>query len=132
MTSKHAGTKIVLLNRGECSFVAKVRNAERGGASLVVVIDDREEDIKHVVMGDDGTGAGIRIPSMLIGKDSGAKLMQAAQTGDQIITLSAEFTLTTTDKVDVEFWYSSNNQFALDFMKDFDKYVHEMSDFINF
>jgi hypothetical protein len=38
-------TKIVLVDRGNCSFVTKVRNAERAGASLVVVVDDREENI---------------------------------------------------------------------------------------
>ena len=71
-------TKIALLDRGNCSFVTKVRNAERAGASLVVVVDDRDEDIKNVIMGDDGTGMGIRIPSMLIGKDSGKILKEFA------------------------------------------------------
>ena len=61
----------MLVERGNCSFVTKVRNAERAGASLVVVIDDRTENIINVIMGDDGTGTGIRIPAMLIGKDSG-------------------------------------------------------------
>ena len=60
-------TKIVLVDRGQCSFVTKVRNAERQGASLVVVVDNRTEDVTNVVMGDDGTGTGIRVPSMLIG-----------------------------------------------------------------
>ena len=32
-------TKIVVVVRGECSFVTKVRNAERAGASLLVVAD---------------------------------------------------------------------------------------------
>ena len=32
-------TKIVVAERGECSFVTKVRNAERAGASLLVVAD---------------------------------------------------------------------------------------------
>ena len=64
-------TKILLLDRGDCSFVAKVRNAERAGASLVVVIDNKVENVTNVIMGDDGTGVGIRIPSMLIGKTDG-------------------------------------------------------------
>lgn len=55
-----------------------MRNAERAGASLVVVIDDRVENITNVIMGDDGTGTGIRIPSMLIGKDSGKILKEFA------------------------------------------------------
>jgi hypothetical protein len=38
-------TKIVIVQRGNCSFVTKVRNAERAGASLLVVADHQQEDI---------------------------------------------------------------------------------------
>lgn len=126
-------TKIVLLDRGNCSFVTKVRNAERAGASLVVVIDDRDENITNVIMGDDGTGTGIRIPSMLIGKDSGKILKDFAVTSDSQATLSAEFTLANPNNFsDVELWYSSNNVLALDFIKEFDKYQHQLSDYVHF
>lgn len=118
-------TKIVLMDRGNCSFVTKVRNAERAGASLVVVVDDRDEDITNVIMGDDGTGMGIRIPSMLIGKDTGKILKDFAVTSDSKATLSAEFSLENPHNYsDVELWYSSNNVLALDFIKEFDKYRH--------
>lgn len=118
-------TKIVLLDRGNCSFVTKVRNAERAGASLVVVIDDREENISNVIMGDDGTGMGIRIPSMLIGKDSGKILKDFAVMSDSKATLSAEFSIKNEhDYSMMEFWYSSNNVLALDFLKEFDDYRH--------
>lgn len=69
------------MDRGECSFVTKVRNAERIGASLVVVVDSRVEDITNVVMGDDGTGTGIRVPSMLIGSEDGKRLKDFALSG---------------------------------------------------
>ena len=39
------------------------------------LIDDTVEDVTNVVMTDDGTGGGIRIPSMLIGKTDGRKLL---------------------------------------------------------
>jgi len=35
------------------------------------VVDNQQEDISRVVMSDDGTGAGLRIPAMLIGKRDG-------------------------------------------------------------
>jgi hypothetical protein len=56
-----------------------VRNAERAGASLLVVVDTRVENITQVIMGDDGTGTGIRIPSMLIGKTDGEILIEFAK-----------------------------------------------------
>ena len=103
-------TKILLVDRGNCTFVTKVRNAERAGASLVVVIDSvAGENITNVIMGDDGTGTGIRIPSMLISKDDGTILKEFAKTGVPA-TLSAEFSVKRLmDKVEVDLFFSSNN-----------------------
>ena len=123
-TSDVKKTKIILIDRGECSFVTKVRNAERAGASLVVLVDNRFENITNVVLGDDGTGTGIRIPSMLIGKEDGVTLKEFALSGASG-TLSAEFNMPDIEeKVHVELWFSSNNILALDFIKEFDKYMH--------
>lgn len=62
---------IAVVTRGGCSFVTKIRNAEHAGARLVLVIDDKDEAIENVIMVDDGNGAGIRIPAMLITKKDG-------------------------------------------------------------
>jgi hypothetical protein len=48
---------------------------ENIGVAVAIIIDDFEEDIENVIMSDDGTGGGIRIPSMLIGKTDGKKLL---------------------------------------------------------
>lgn len=74
--------------------MTKVRNAERAGASLVVVIDNKVENVTNVIMGDDGTGIGIRIPSMLIGKTDGQILKDFSAQG---ATLSAEFNVKAVD-----------------------------------
>jgi len=43
---------------------------------MVIIIDDKEkDDITKVTMSDDGTGAGIRIPAMLISKSDGEKIV---------------------------------------------------------
>jgi hypothetical protein len=38
-------TPIFLVDRGHCTFVTKVRNVERAGGSLAVIIDDTATDI---------------------------------------------------------------------------------------
>ena len=125
--------KIVLVDRGQCHFVTKVRNAAKAGASLVVVIDDREEDVDQMIMGDDGTGSGIRIPAMLIGKSNGKILKDFAVTSDTEATLQAEFSLDNPHNYsEVELWYSSNNVEALDFIKEFDRYRHELGTYMYF
>ena len=65
----------ILAERGGCSFTTKVRNVEEAGASLAVIIDNKDEDVEMVNMVDDGAGAGIRIPSMLISKRDGQRLI---------------------------------------------------------
>jgi hypothetical protein len=45
------------------------------GVAVAIIIDDTDEDIENVIMSDDGTGGGIRIPSMIIGKTDGKKLI---------------------------------------------------------
>ena len=61
----------MIARRGECSFVQKVRNMENIGVAVSIIIDNRPEMIDEILMSDDGTGGGIRIPSMLIGSKDG-------------------------------------------------------------
>ena len=90
-------TPIFLVDRGHCTFVTKVRNVERAGGSLAVIIDDSFEDVSKVIMSDDGTGTGIRIPAMLIGRKEGQILKDflTKQTPEVAAkaSLSAEFIL---------------------------------------
>ena len=65
----------MLADRGDCTFVQKVRNMENAGAAVGIVVDNSNEDINDIIMSDDGSGAGIRIPSMLISKKDGSKLV---------------------------------------------------------
>ena len=76
-------TPFLLADRGGCSFVDKVRNMEDAGAAVGIVIDNSDENIEEIVMSYDGTGAGIRMPSMLISKNDGKKLIDFLQTADQ-------------------------------------------------
>jgi len=73
----------MLADRGGCSFVDKVRNMEDAGAAVGIVVDSSDEDINEIIMSDDGTGAGIRMPSMLISKKDGLKLIDFMKSATQ-------------------------------------------------
>jgi hypothetical protein len=68
-------TPFFIAKRGECSFVKKVRNMEAIGVAVAIIIDEIEEGVDSVIMSDDGTGGGIRIPAMLISNGDGRKLL---------------------------------------------------------
>ena len=121
---------IYLIMRGNCTFVQKVRNVEHAGGALAIVIDNRFENIENVIMSDDGTGNGINIPSVLIGKTDGQKLIDFIENADEktFAVLYAKFEIENhQNKVDYEFWYTSSNDRALDFIRDFEEY-HEKFD----
>lgn len=104
----------------------KVRNMENIGVAVGIVVDDWAENIEEVLMSDDGTGGGIRIPSMLIGKGDGNKLLQwwqlATPEERQELVLMAEFVMPyeSGNKVEWDFWMTSSSDRALDFLEDFE------------
>ena len=75
-------------------------------------------------MSDDGTGGGIRIPAMLIGKSDGRKLIDflkkaSPQELDQIAIMAKFVMSNPDDRVEYDFWFTSSNDRALDFLSDF-------------
>jgi len=117
----------MIAERGECTFVTKVRNMEDVGVAVGIVIDDKkEEEVDSIIMSDDGSGAGIRIPSMLITKKDGDKLLNylknASSNGMKEVHVLATFDIKKPDnRVEYDIWYSSSSDQALDFIQDFSK-----------
>ena len=125
---------IVIVRRGNCSFVTKVRNIEHAGGRLALVVDKNDEDVKNVIMIDDGNGNGIRIPSMLVSKRHGEILLDylnKEHTDDlgnkQLLALWASFEIDSPDnRVEYDFWYTSSDDLALDFLRDFKERHYEL------
>jgi hypothetical protein len=65
---------IIIVDRGVCNFVTKVRNIENIGVKLAIIADDKEEDTESLVMADDGTGHSVNIPSFIIRKADADKI----------------------------------------------------------
>mmetsp|Transcript_13087 Transcript_13087/g.22086 ORF Transcript_13087/g.22086 Transcript_13087/m.22086 type:complete len:415 (+) Transcript_13087:46-1290(+) len=127
------GVPFMIANRGGCSFVQKVRNMEDAGFALGIVVDDSEENIDEIIMSDDGTGAGLRIPSLLVSKRDGLKLIDFIETASseelsQMIMI-ADFNIQRPDnRVEYDFWYTSSDQLSLDFIQDFSKLDRRLGD----
>lgn len=118
-------TPFMIAYRGDCSFVQKVRNMENIGVAVAIIIDNRPEMIDEILMSDDGTGGGIRIPSMLIGELDGTKLIKWYNTASEeerlSLVLMSEFIMPVHENVDVDFWFTSSSDRAIDFLEDFQK-----------
>ena len=50
-------TPIFIVDRGHCTFVHKVRNIQKAGGSLAIVVNSEDRtDVSEIVMSDDGSG----------------------------------------------------------------------------
>mmetsp|Transcript_45373 Transcript_45373/g.33155 ORF Transcript_45373/g.33155 Transcript_45373/m.33155 type:complete len:375 (-) Transcript_45373:140-1264(-) len=126
-------TPFFIVERGDCSFVKKVRNLEAHGVALVIIIDNTEEDFDRLVLQDDGTGGGIQIPSMMISKSDGQMLLDYMRraSADELgkIVVMAEFEMSHPDnRVEYDVFYSSAQDKALDFFYDFALSDSELGD----
>lgn len=102
---------------------------EKAGGALALIIDSINEDVTDILLSDDGTGAGIRIPSMLINKKQGDMLKQ------HLLKANAEELKTTFLKADfqsskdvngavrAELWYTSSDDRSLDFISNVAEYI---------
>ena len=76
---------VILLERGKCTFVTKVRNVEKAGANIALIGDNKEEQSEVYIMSDDGSGHSINIPSFLIQKQAYDHFVDSYDDGDHII-----------------------------------------------
>lgn len=66
---KDIAGKIVLLERGDCTFVEKVLHIQRAGG-VAVIIGNIQESNNVFMMGADETGRQVEIPSLMISKSN--------------------------------------------------------------
>jgi hypothetical protein len=109
---------------------------ENVGVAVAIVIDSTYEMVDDILMSDDGTGNGIRIPSMLIGKKDGDKIVNwynaATEEEKEQIVVMCEFKMPVNDIVKYDFWFTSSSDRALNFLEDFEAMDIKLGDLAEF
>ena len=80
--------KALLVNRGNCTFVTKVKNAQKSGASVVIVANNKPGQSPIYMTGDKDEN--LRIPAVMIGTDDGAWVKQKLTVADVQYHISSE------------------------------------------
>jgi len=115
---------IVLVRRGKCSFVTKVKVARKKGAHAVIIVDKENSalttsDIRRIIVADDGYGDTVDIPSLLISRQDGQQLIDFAKTTNNQVIVEMAWDVPTNHVVIVDLWMSSASRESQRFLKDF-------------
>ncbi|CAJ1953045.1 unnamed protein product [Cylindrotheca closterium] len=122
---------IALIDRGGCTFVTKVRNAQRRGASAVILADSVEEDKIHVVA-DDGSGHDVSIPSVMMKKSDADAVKHSMGKKHTIVAELAWHWPKHRHHAEIEYWYSPNSMHSAEFLGNFSTIVQTLGDKLNF
>ena len=127
--------KILIAKRGGCSFVHKARNAQLGGYSMVIVVNNMQTEIKKIIMTDDGSGNDIYIPIAMISKDDGEKIieyMQSQKESQIIVEINFIKKETKYKKIDFKLFFSSSELKAYELFNNLAQYMNKFGEQVNF
>eukprot|EP00352_Strombidinopsis_acuminata_P003747 CAMPEP_0176379080 /NCGR_PEP_ID=MMETSP0126-20121128/30105_1 /TAXON_ID=141414 ORGANISM="Strombidinopsis acuminatum, Strain SPMC142" /NCGR_SAMPLE_ID=MMETSP0126 /ASSEMBLY_ACC=CAM_ASM_000229 /LENGTH=132 /DNA_ID=CAMNT_0017741709 /DNA_START=196 /DNA_END=591 /DNA_ORIENTATION=+ len=105
-TDVYLVSTVLMLDRGQCTFVEKVRNAQKIGVKFVVIADNILEESEDLIMTDSsGNGETITISSMMIRKKDAELIEKSiADKNKVIVKIDLEFAHNGNGKVDIDFW----------------------------
>lgn len=124
---------ILMVDRGDCTFVKKVRNAQKLGAAAVIIADstclcgagdacksDADDcETKEPIMADDGSGADITIPSFLMFKQD-ADPIKEKLVQNTIVRMSMSWALPRPDdRVEYDLWTTPKDKVSRPLQQNF-------------
>ena len=127
---------ILMVDRGTCTFVQKVRNAQRAGAAAVLIADNtclcNDTDClsktgvershcepQEPIMADDGSGSDVSIPSFLMFKHDADAIKDAVTLGNQV-RVEMKFAVPAPDsRVEYDLWTTPKDVLSRKFLQSF-------------
>lgn len=130
---------IIMVDRGNCSFVTKVRNVQEAGGHLALIVNnDPTERIEDIFMADDGRGRDLVIPGVMITYQEGEILKDYYKKNKDnqevldSIRLEIDFEMENrTNIVKLDFFVDSGNKKYYKVISDLYTHLIELKEFID-
>ena len=102
-------SKILLAYYGQCSVSQKARNAQNAGASMLLLINNNDKDIKDIILNDDDS-ENIKIPVGLISLENGRVMQNFIENNpNSRIMVEINFQkIASKKKIEVKLFFSSS------------------------
>jgi len=127
------GNVIAIVRRGGCSDKTKLFNVEKSGAKMVIFVDD--QDFLPDLFGEQNNSEEVIIPSILISKPDGERIIEFLQKQSKSIFISMSFpTDSKKATIELDFWMSSSDKkrVSFAFLKEIKDFIQDNSDTIIF
>eukprot|EP00808_Paulinella_micropora_P012397 g77477.t1 len=127
MLRGYDNTIFLMVDRGSCTFVEKVRHVQQVGGHAAIIVDNVDEPFLPF-MADDGTGKDINIPSVLISDEDGKLLKNALlKTPPEKVILKMTWLMPNPDgRVEWAMWTTPVDDVAIDFKDTFGAVVKSL------
>ncbi|CAK65226.1 unnamed protein product (macronuclear) [Paramecium tetraurelia] len=129
------GAQFIMIERGDCTFVTKVRNAERAGYQLAIIGNYNDDPIKSdFAMADDGHGYQVSIPSIFITNKhftlirERAKVNRVEDSNDEKIMLLLKFDVVKSDNLSVIFGLNIQDRESFRIIDEYEPYYTQLKD----
>ena len=135
---------ILMVDRGDCTFVKKVRNAQRSGAAGVIIADNtclcsagsdctpdgefEECESKEPIMADDGSGSDITIPSFLMFKQDADPIKESLKENTAVRMEMAWALPRPDDRVEYELWTTPKDKVSRQLQRKFREIASALGD----
>jgi hypothetical protein len=114
---------IMLVERNDCTFTQKSINVQKEGGKLAIIMDNVVESPERIVMKDDGKGHSVTIPTVLISKEDGLKMLEFI---NQNPIIMVSFDLKVTPRSNVTLWLDVLDHKNYIFLRNFNFYFKKM------
>ncbi|KAM3137649.1 hypothetical protein pb186bvf_010263 [Paramecium bursaria] len=125
---------ILLAKRGQCPFVQKSLNAQLNGFSMIIIVDDREEDSSAPDIVSYNQSIFIKIPAVMISKQEGDKIIDfmVKSPNEPIKTMIKFSDVEKAKTVNYSYWFSVMDSQSYTFIEEFYPFHKEMLGKLNF
>ena len=126
--------KILLAYMGSCPIIQKARNAQSAGASMLVLINNNEQNIENVILEEDGAQSDIKIPVGLISLTNG-RIMQnyiLSNPQNRIIVEINFQEKKPKKKIELKFFFSSSELRAYEMINNITSYIDKYDEQVEF
>jgi len=125
---------ILMVDRGSCTFVTKVRNAQNVGAQAVIIADNvcqcaegrmcvsdpgRMCESSWPILADDGSAVDISIPAFIMLKQDADSIKAEVRANKNVVMEMTSTQLPKTDQVEYELWTTPMDIASIDFLLEF-------------